>query len=116
VVRHGDFAPWNLLGGSDGKLRAIDWEYGSPKGFPYLDLAHYILQVAALIYRWSPSKALHYTIHYLTDQPWPALKAAEAEAITRLTAYHLHRQALEDGHAQDAPGQAWRRAVWEGKT
>lgn len=113
VIQHGDLAPWNLLSAPNGKLRAIDWEYGSQTGFPYVDLAQYMFQVAALLYHWSPSKAMDYTIHYLTRQPWPGLTSAEAGAIAGLTVYQAHRHALEDGHAPDAPMQAWRRAVWE---
>jgi hypothetical protein len=113
VIQHGDLAPWNLLSTPNGKLRAIDWEYGSPTGFPYVDLAQYMFQVAALLYRWSPSKAMDYTIRYLTRRPWPGLTSAEAVAIAGLAAYQAHRHALEDGHAPDAPVQAWRQAVWE---
>ena len=32
------------------RLSAFDWEHGIADGFPYLDLAYFILQVAALIY------------------------------------------------------------------
>jgi hypothetical protein len=115
VIQHGDFAPWNLLYTLDGRVRAIDWEYGSGQGFPYLDLAHYVLQVAAHIYRWSPSEAMRYAIYYLTHQTCPALKPAEIEAITQLTAYRAYWQFLEDGLSRDHPLQVWRRTVWESR-
>ena len=113
VIQHGDFAPWNLLsGGPDGALRAIDWEYGTPEGFPYLDLVHYILQTAALIYRWPPSKAARYAATYLTQLPGPALSDAEADALTRLAACHAYSESLQDGQPASAFLQSWRRAIW----
>jgi len=38
---HGDFAPWNLKRTPSRTLRAIDWEYASPRGLPLFDLIYY---------------------------------------------------------------------------
>lgn len=38
---HGDFAPWNLKRAADHELRAIDWEYASPRGLPLFDLVYH---------------------------------------------------------------------------
>jgi hypothetical protein len=114
--QHGDFAPWNLLRLSDGRLMAIDWEYGELESFPYLDLAHYILQVSALIYQRPPLEAAQYTTSYLSQRPGLGLNRAEAQALTRLAAYDAYRKSSEDGQPIVGAGirlQAWRRAIWE---
>lgn len=48
-LRHGDFAPWNLLQGPDGTWVAVDWEDGCPEDAPGLDLVHDLLQEEFLI-------------------------------------------------------------------
>ncbi len=116
VAQHGDFAPWNVLQDSGGDLRALDWEYGSLPGFPHLDLAHYIIQTAALIYRWPPERARDYAVERLTRAPWPALEPAEALAVVRLAALDTYWKQMEDGQKSGAPLQAWRRRVWAGET
>ena len=113
VVQHGDLTPWNLLRGDDGKLRAVDWEYGALEGFPLLDLVHYILHTSALIYRWSPLGAARYAAEYLVRHHAPALTGVEAWALTRLAAYDDYSKALEDGHLSSGGMQPWRRAIWE---
>ncbi|HLE82024.1 MAG TPA: hypothetical protein VJA25_12105, partial [Dehalococcoidia bacterium] len=112
VFQHGDFAPWNLLCGRDGSLRAVDWEHGTTDGFPHADLAYYIIQVGALIYRWKPERALGWGVRYLSSQPALGLSPAEAEALVRLTAWHAYRLGLEDQDPPDSPIQSWRRALW----
>ncbi|TAE86062.1 MAG: glycosyltransferase [Verrucomicrobia bacterium] len=57
-VSHGDFAPWNLLRSSCGKVMAIDWEWGRMDGMPGLDLVHYLTQEARLIHRLESRMAL----------------------------------------------------------
>jgi hypothetical protein len=116
VIAHGDFAPWNLLRSTNGAVLAIDWEYGTLRGFPYLDLAYYVLQTLALVYRQTPSEALWYTTEYLSRQRSCSLNNKEAEALVRLTAYDAYQKALVDGHSAEADLQAWRRAIWEGTT
>jgi hypothetical protein len=113
VVQHGDFAPWNMLRGPDGNLRAVDWEYGTLEGFPFLDLIHYILHTSGLIYRWAPLRAARYAVEYLVRQHAPALTSVEAWALTRLAAYDAYSKALEDGQSADVGTQPWRRAIWE---
>jgi hypothetical protein len=113
TIQHGDFAPWNLLL-SDGALRAIDWEYGTLEGFPYLDLAYYVLQISALIYRWAPLRAMEYTVEYLTRHSQLTLSGVEARALTSLAAYDAYRKFREDGHLPDISHlQRWRKAIWE---
>jgi Phosphotransferase enzyme family len=114
VLQHGDFAPWNLLRRSESTVAAFDWEYGTLEGFPCLDLAYYVLQTSALIYRWAPTKAARYTAGYLTKQPRFGLSSAEARALTRLAAYDAYQNSLEDGQTRDGGLQPWRRAIWEG--
>jgi hypothetical protein len=114
MVQHGDFAPWNLLQKPGDQVGAFDWEYGTLQGFPYLDLAYYILQSAALINRWAPAKAAHYAVRYLTREPRLALSTAEAHALTRLAAYDAYHTFLHYGRVEDTDLQVWRRAIWKG--
>ncbi len=68
VIRHGDFARWNLIRQNDGSLIALDWEWGHPAGLPGLDLVHYFLQDARLVERMEPSEAVRHTCKLL-EQP-----------------------------------------------
>ena len=113
VVQHGDFAPWNLLQRTDGAIVAFDWEYGTLEGFPYIDIAHYVLETAALVYRWEPAKAARYAVRYLSKEPRFALSTTEARALTRLAAYHAYQKYRKDGQTPDSSWQMWRRVVWE---
>ncbi|CAA9265362.1 MAG: hypothetical protein AVDCRST_MAG93-2381 [uncultured Chloroflexia bacterium] len=112
VVQHGDFAPWNLLRRPNGTLGAIDWEYGTLEGFPYLDLAYHMLHTSALIYRWPPARAVEYTDRYLSSRLWTALRSKETLVLTRLAAYDAYLKGLEDGKRPSGI-QSWRRRVWE---
>ncbi len=112
VRQHGDFAPWNLLRLGRGPVRAIDWEYGSTDGFRDADLAYYVLQVGALIYRWSPTRTLAYAQRYFGRTPSVGCAPSEAEALLRLTGWRAYCQAREDGQPPDSPLQTWRRALW----
>jgi hypothetical protein len=49
VLRHGDFARWNLLRTSGGGWIALDWEWGLEGGMPGLDLVHFHGQEARLV-------------------------------------------------------------------
>ena len=80
VLRHGDFARWNLLAQSDGQFMALDWEWGGNNGMPGLDLVHYFLQDARLVSRLDPTSAITATIEllrraepaaYLAKTGWP---------------------------------------------
>lgn len=114
VIQHGDFAPWNLLRRPDGTLGAIDWEYGTLEGFPHLDLAYYILQVSALVYRYAPPKAADRTVKYLTQSLQPGLSDEEARIVTCLAAYDAYLKSRADGQLDEDGLQAWRRRIWEG--
>jgi hypothetical protein len=113
VIQHGDLAPWNVFRTSGGGLAAVDWEYGRSDGFPGLDLAHYVLQVACLCQRWSPKDSRAYASRYLERHSRLRLSPAEAEAVVTLSAYNVYQLAVEDGHGLDDPTQRWRRAIWE---
>lgn len=113
VVQHGDFTPWNLIQGPDGKLRAVDWEYGALEGFPGLDLAHYVLQTSALVHRRKPAEAVRYAVDYLLRQSPPPLTRVEAQAVIRLAAHDAYQKALRDGRPPASKLQLWRRAVCE---
>jgi len=50
-LRHGDFAPWNLLPCHNRGLKVVDWESGHREDVPGFDLAHYLLQEEFLVHR-----------------------------------------------------------------
>jgi hypothetical protein len=54
---HGDVAPWNLLRTRDGWV-LVDWEEARADGLPLHDLAHHLVQSAALLGRPSHRKIL----------------------------------------------------------
>lgn len=113
AIQHGDFAPWNLIILSQsGQLAAVDWENGRIDGFPYIDLAHFILQNASLVYRWSPGKTKGYATACLHRLAWSDLTSQESEAIVKLAAlaaYHEYRRSM-GGHENAV--QAWREQIW----
>ena len=41
---HGDFTPWNALVTDGGGLMVFDWEYSTPFGLPFYDLAYFALK------------------------------------------------------------------------
>ncbi len=112
AVQHGDFAPWNIRCSLQGPGIAIDWEYGFAEGFPYLDVAYYVLQVGALIYRWSPGKAAGAAANVLIRSL--GLSEPQAKALVGLASYVSYQEALKDEHTDQNFLQMWRRAVWEG--
>lgn len=67
VIRHGDFARWNLLKQADGSLLALDWEWGHSAGMPGLDLIHYFLQDARLVKRLKPAESIEQTMDCLKN-------------------------------------------------
>lgn len=111
VIRHGDFAPWNIIVDQTGNVRAIDWEYGHDGGFPYVDLAHFILQFELLIAKARPSRSLEIGSSILTKHT--ALGAAEARSVLRLAAIEAYSHGIEEGQGNAPPWQLWRRRVWE---
>jgi hypothetical protein len=65
VIRHGDFARWNLLQSKDGSLVAIDWEWGHPAGMPGIDLVHVFAQDARLVHRLAPDGVVRAVVRAL---------------------------------------------------
>jgi len=59
VVSHGDFARWNLIHQTDGRLTALDWEWGILDGIPGLDLVHYFAQDFRLVKRMNSQQVIH---------------------------------------------------------
>jgi hypothetical protein len=113
AIRHGDFAPWNVIEDADGRLTAIDWEYGEQAGFPGLDLAQYVLQVTGLIRRWAPARARACAVSVLMSDEQDHLTQREASALVGIAAYEAYEHAAAEGHAPTDSAQVWRRAVWE---
>lgn len=113
VPLHGDFAPWNLIR-QNGQISAIDWEYGSPDGLPGVDLAHYVLQVSALVMRSPPAKARENAIQTLLQTPQLGLSYIQAQNIVFLAALDACNKALADGQSPQEPLQRWRKQIWEG--
>lgn len=68
VIRHGDFARWNLLERKDGKLVAIDWEWAHPEGMPGIDLVHLFAQDARLVNQLEPNAVVRAAEHSLSSQ------------------------------------------------
>jgi aminoglycoside phosphotransferase (APT) family kinase protein len=114
AIQHGDLAPWNLIHHPRRCLTAIDWEYGLVSGFPGLDLAQYVLQVAALVKRLRPDDARAHAIRHLLADDGLALNGKEAAALVGLAARMAYRNVALAGHSPTSWAQAWRRAVWEG--
>jgi hypothetical protein len=70
TLRHGDFAPWNLLGpGNGGELTVIDWEFGEVDSIPGLDLVHYLIIPAILVDGLAPLAALEAARASLQNEP-----------------------------------------------
>ncbi len=79
VTAHGDFARWNLLRQPDGRLVALDWEWGCIAGMPGLDLVHYFAQEARLVRRLNSENAIRMieiellkpqALNYLVQTGW----------------------------------------------
>ncbi len=114
-LQHGDFVPWNLRRRQDGNgLSAFDWEHGIANGFPYLDLAYFILQVAVLIYSWPAAKSAIYATAWLERQPAFGLTGREARALVRLSMFDAYCRTEDDGFGDEHSLQPWRRRIWRG--
>ena len=112
AVLHGDLAPWNVIDTGAG-LQCVDWEFGTVQGFPHIDVAYYMLQVAALVYRLPPRLGAWYARRVLTVGR-PGLLHSEAAAVVRLAALHGFHENDVDGVDRNAKLQRWRRAVYDG--
>jgi hypothetical protein len=73
VIRHGDFARWNLLREAGGRISVMDWEWGAARGLPGIDLVHFFLQDARLVQRLTPADALRHTLAELARPECRAL-------------------------------------------
>jgi hypothetical protein len=114
-LTHGDLVPWNLRQSQPANsLSAFDWEYGIADGFPYVDLAYFILQVAVMIYSWPPVKSAIYATTWLEAQPSFGLNGREARALVRLSMFDAYCRTEDDGAGDDHPLQSWRRRIWRG--
>ena len=113
AIQHGDLTPWNMRRDSRGRLHAFDWEHGSIEGFPYLDLAHYILQIADLVKGWPPARTAAFATSFLVQQRELALSSDEAATLVRLAAFDAYRIGLEDGHDATEDFQAVRATIWK---
>ena len=111
AYQHGDLAPWNLFATRKDKLVAVDWEYGTVQGFPYVDIIQYCLQVAFLIHRLPPKKAKTLVMRLLAHRV-NRFAQHEIEALVNLSVLSTFRQAEQDGHSQYTHQQIWRREVW----
>ena len=49
ALTHGDFAPWNIKVGFDGRWVVLDWERGQLIGPPAWDWFHFVIQPAILV-------------------------------------------------------------------
>jgi thiamine kinase-like enzyme len=106
-------APWNMLRLDDGRLVAIDWEYGRVDGLPGLDLAQFVLQVAMLIERSAPASGLLRAAALLERDRSLELTREECLALVALAAFEAHKNAAEEGLPVDDARQRWRRTVWQ---
>jgi hypothetical protein len=68
VIRHGDFARWNLLRMKDGKLMVLDWEWGVGTGMAGIDLVHFFAQDARLVRGLAPEEVIRSVARSL-EQP-----------------------------------------------
>lgn len=66
ALTHGDLAPWNLVRTVDGPV-LLDWESARWTDEPLHDLAHFVVQVGALLGRHCPEQA----VSLLTDDGSP---------------------------------------------
>ncbi len=112
AVHHGDLV-WNLAQDAKGTLRAFDWEYGVPEGFPGQDLAKYLLQVAMEMLNWPVEKGHTLAVDYMHQHSGLDLTRDEALAMVRLAAFDLYRKFEADGFTPDRWEQQWRKAAWE---
>ncbi len=64
---HGDFAPWNIINSTSGKVFGVDWEDAIPNGLPLFDLVHFYTQQAVLFNqnRLFPKQAYSFIRQYL---------------------------------------------------
>lgn len=87
VFAHGDLSPWNTHGWQ-GECLAFDWEYGRELGFPYLDAAHNLIQVASLVKHLEPRQARRMVSDALRAR-LPVRHRSYASALSALAALNM---------------------------
>jgi thymidylate kinase len=58
TASHGDFAPWNTLEVSDGRLFVFDWEYADRQGVALSDLFHGMFSAPRLVTHEPPAQSV----------------------------------------------------------
>lgn len=107
VIQHGDFSPWNLIN-YQGEIRAIDWEYGCLKSFPYLDLIYYCLQISFLMKKWEPRKSFFKIFSHLEKNNPDDLVILEIHALIKLAVYDTFERY---GFSDQDPISSWRKKI-----
>ena len=108
MVRHGDYARWNLIRTEAEGLMAIDWEWGSDHGMPGLDMAHFFAQDARLVRRLSPDDVVEETSRALRHPRCRSLIASvgwecDVESVLLASlAYTFGSGQQDNGSALDA--------------
>jgi glycosyltransferase involved in cell wall biosynthesis len=101
---HGDYAPWNCLDLSDGRLFVFDWEYGR-RDAPLLgDLFHRVLMPAQLVRRVPPARLVARLLSVAGDPILGGVVAGSGVSRAELPGYLLlyllhmaHRNRAQDG-------------------
>ena len=70
AIRHGDFAPWNLIRNEEDEILALDWEWGVARGVPGFDLIHYLTQDMRLVQRLAPREIVAAVETTLKTEPY----------------------------------------------
>lgn len=68
-LRHGDFAPWNILESEESDPVVIDWEFAELNGVPGWDLVHFVLMSSHLVARVSRESTLEKVKMVLRSDP-----------------------------------------------
>jgi hypothetical protein len=107
---HGDFAPWNISRGADGRLLVWDWERfgtGVPFGF---DAVHHFFQRA--LRRTDPATAARICLAQALPTLAPfGLSAAEARLTAIRYLITLADRHADDGHEPFGPPARWLNPV-----
>lgn len=77
-----------------------------------LDMAHFVLQHAALIARWRPERAVADAAHTLRSASNDDHTRKEADALVRLTAYGAF---LNDPSRESDELRQWRQEIWRAR-
>lgn len=69
-IRHGDFAPWNLIKDQTGKVLALDWEWGVARGVSGFDVVHFLAQEMRLVQGLSANEIVRSLKMTLKTEPY----------------------------------------------